>query len=127
MTVIDLPETMIAIDPEAPGGPEVLQPVQRPVPRPAEGEVLIKVAAAGINRADVLQRKGGYPPPPGAPTYPGLECAGVVAAIGSAVREFKVGDKVCALLQGGGYAEYCAVDEAQVLPIPGSASMIEAA
>lgn len=118
MRVIDVPQ---------PGGPDALVVAQRPTPTPQASEVLIKVAAAGINRADVLQRKGGYPPPPGAPTYPGLEVAGVVAAAGSAVREFKVGDKVCALLQGGGYAEYCTADEGQVLPVPGSLSMIEAA
>ena len=100
---------------------------QRPTPVPNDTEVLIKIAAAGVNRADVLQRKGHYPPPPGAPSYPGLEAAGVVAAVGSTVREFKVGDPVCALLQGGGYAEYCTVDEGQVLPIPGTLSMIEAA
>jgi len=115
------------IDVPQPGGPDALVVAQRPTPTPQASEVLIKVAAAGINRADVLQRKGGYPPPPGAPTYPGLEVAGVVAAAGSAVREFKVGDKVCALLQGGGYAEYCTADEGQVLPVPGSLSMIEAA
>lgn len=118
MKIIDVPQ---------PGGPEALVVAQRPTPTPQASEVLIKIAAAGINRADVLQRKGGYPSPPGAPSYPGLECAGVVEAIGSAVRDFKVGDRVCALLQGGGYAEYCAVDEAQVLPIPGSLTMIEAA
>lgn len=118
MRVIDVPQ---------PGGPEALVVAQRPIPTPQATEVLIKIAAAGINRADVLQRKGGYPSPPGAPTYPGLEAAGVVAAVGSAVSEFKVGDKVCALLQGGGYAEYCTVDEGQVLPVPGSLGMIEAA
>ena len=118
MKVIDVPQ---------PGGPDALVVAQRPTPTPQATEVLIKIAAAGINRADVLQRKGGYPPPPGAPTYPGLEAAGIVAAVGSAVREFKVGDKVCALLQGGGYAEYCVADEAQVLPVPGSLDMIEAA
>jgi NADPH2:quinone reductase len=118
MKIIDVPQ---------PGGPDALVVAQRPTPVPQATEVLIKIAAAGINRADVLQRKGGYPSPPGAPSYPGLECAGIVEAIGSAVREFKVGDKVCALLQGGGYAEYCVVDEAQVLPVPGSLDMIEAA
>lgn len=100
---------------------------QRSTPTPKHSEVLIKVAAAGLNRADVLQRKGHYPPPAGAPAYPGLEAAGVIAAVGSAVTEFKVGDKVCALLQGGGYAEYCTVDEGQVLPVPEALSMIEAA
>ena len=118
---------MKIIDVIHPGGPEALVVAQRPVPTPKESEVLIKVAAAGVNRADVLQRKGHYPAPPGAPAYPGLEASGVVAAIGSAVREFNIGDPVCALLQGGGYAEYCVVDEGQVLPIPASLSMIEAA
>lgn len=118
MKIVDVPQ---------PGGPEALVVAQRPTPTPKDTEVLIKIAAAGINRADVLQRKGHYPPPPGAPAYPGLEAAGVVAAVGSAVTEFKVGDKVCALLQGGGYAEYCTVDAGQVLPVPGTLSMIEAA
>ena len=118
MKVIDVPQ---------PGGPAALVVAQRPVPSPQPTEVLIKIAAAGINRADVLQRKGGYPPPPGAPSYPGLEASGIVAAVGSAVRDFKVGDRVCALLQGGGYAEYCTADEGQVLPVPGSLGMIEAA
>jgi NADPH2:quinone reductase len=115
------------IDVPQPGGPTALVVAQRPTPVPKDTEVLIKIAAAGVNRADVLQRKGHYPPPPGAPSYPGLEAAGVITAVGSAVREFKVGDEVCALLQGGGYAEYCAVDEGQVLPIPDGLSMIEAA
>jgi len=115
------------IDVPQPGGPEALVVAQRPTPVPQDTEVLIEIAAAGVNRADVLQRKGHYPPPPGAPSYPGLEAAGVIAAVGSAVREFKVGDQVCALLQGGGYAEYCTVDEGQVLPIPGTLSMLEAA
>lgn len=118
MKIIDVPQ---------PGGPEALVVAQRPTPVPKDTEVLIKIAAAGVNRADVLQRKGHYPPPPGAPAYPGLEAAGVVAAVGSGVREFKVGDRVCALLQGGGYAEYCTVDEGQVLPVPGTLGMIEAA
>lgn len=118
MKIVDVPQ---------PGGPEALVVAQRPTPTPQATEVLIKIAAAGVNRADVLQRKGHYPPPPGAPTYPGLEAAGVVVAVGSAVRDFKVGDKVCALLQGGGYAEYCVADAGQVLPVPGSLSMIEAA
>jgi NADPH:quinone reductase len=118
MKIIDVPQ---------PGGPEALVVAQRPTPVPEDTEVLIEIAAAGVNRADVLQRKGHYPSPAGAPSYPGLEAAGVIAAVGSAVREFKVGDRVCALLQGGGYAEYCTVDEGQVLPIPGALSMIEAA
>lgn len=118
---------MKIVDVIQPGGPEALVLAQRSTPTPMHSEVLIKVAAAGLNRADVLQRKGHYPPPAGAPAYPGLEAAGVIAAVGSAVTEFKVGDKVCALLQGGGYAEYCTVDEGQVLPVPEALSMIEAA
>ncbi|HJY42100.1 MAG TPA: NAD(P)H-quinone oxidoreductase [Steroidobacteraceae bacterium] len=118
MKVIDVPQ---------PGGPEALVLVERPVPQPAPGEVLIEVAAAGLNRADILQRRGLYPTPPGAPSHPGLEVAGTIAAMGADVTEFKVGDAVCALLQGGGYAEYCCVDAGQVLPIPGSLDMIEAA
>lgn len=118
MKIIDVPK---------PGGPAALVVAERSIPTPAATEVLIEIAAAGLNRADILQRKGHYPSPPGAPPYPGLEAAGVVAAVGSAVREFRIGDRVCALLQGGGYAEYCTVDEGQVLPIPGSLSMVEAA
>lgn len=118
MKIIDVPQ---------PGGPDALVVAQRPTPTPQASEVLIKIAAAGINRADVLQRKGHYPSPPGAPNYPGLEAAGIVAAVGAAVTEFKVGDKVCALLQGGGYAEYCSVNEGQVLPVPGSFDLIQAA
>jgi NADPH2:quinone reductase len=118
MQVIDVPQ---------PGGPEALVLAERPVPQPAPGEVLIEVAAAGLNRADILQRRGLYPTPPGAPSYPGLEVAGTIAGIGAQATDFKVGDAVCALLQGGGYAEYCCVNAGQVLPIPGSLDMIEAA
>ena len=118
MKVVDVPQ---------PGGPEALVLAERPVPEPGRGEVLIKVAAAGLNRADILQRRGFYPSPSGAPSYPGLEVSGTVAALGDGVTEFKVGDAVCALLQGGGYAEYCRVDAGQVLPIPGSLDMVEAA
>src|SRR5439155_13280257 len=117
----DIPETMIAIDPAAPGGPEVLEPVERPVPRAAPGELLIRVEAAGVNRPDVMQRRGLYPPPPGAPSIPGLEIAGTVAA------GPRTGERVCALVAGGGYAEYCAAPEAQCLPVPDSFSMVEAA
>jgi putative PIG3 family NAD(P)H quinone oxidoreductase len=127
MTVIDLPETMIAIDPEAPGGPEVLQPVQRPVPRPAEGEVLIKVAAAGVNRPDVLQRKGGYPPPPGAPSILGLEVAGHVVAANGLAEEALIGQPVCALVAGGGYAEYAVAPAGSCLIVPEALTMVEAA
>ena len=118
MSVIDLPETMTAIDPEAPGGADVLRPVERPVPRPAEGEVLIKVAAAGVNRPDVRQRQGTYPPPKGATDIPGLEIAGEVAALGPDVKRWKLGDKVCALVVGGGYASYCLAYEPHALPVP---------
>ncbi len=122
-----IPATMTAIEITAPGGPEALKPTERPVPQPGKGELLIEVHAAGINRPDVLQRMGKYEPPPGATDIPGLEVAGVVAALGDGVASFKVGDKVCALLAGGGYAEYATVPDAQVLPIPDGLSMIEAA
>lgn len=122
-----LPETMTAVEIAEPGGPEVLRPVARPVPAPGEGEILIRVAAAGINRADCLQRKGGYPPPAGASDIPGLECAGTVAARGPGVSGFGIGDEVCALLTGGGYAEYVAVPAGQCLPVPKGLSMVEAA
>ncbi len=121
------PDEMIAIDPAMPGGPDVLAAVRRPVPRPAAGEVLIKVAAAGVNRPDILQRKGKYPPPPGAPSIPGLEVAGTVAALGEGVSAHRVGDPVCALLTGGGYAGYVAVPAGQVLRVPEGLSMVEAA
>ncbi len=116
-----IPLTMIAIDPDAPGGPEVLQPVERPVPEPADGEVLIRVEAAGVNRPDVMQRLGFYPPPPGAPTIPGLEMAGTI--VGGA----RDGERVCALVAGGGYAQYCVAPEGQCLPVPAGFSMVEAA
>ena len=111
-----------------PGGPDVLKIQERPMPHPGLGEVLIKIFAAGINRPDVFQRKGNYPAPPGAsPDIPGLEVAGVVEAIGNGVGKWKVGDKICALLTGGGYAEYCLAPEGQCLEIPGSLTFIEAA
>jgi NADPH2:quinone reductase len=113
--------TMIAIDPAEPGGPEVLQPVERPVPEPGPGEVLIRVEAAGVNRPDVMQRLGFYPPPPGAPTIPGLEVAGTIVGGG------RDGERVCALVAGGGYAQYCVAPEGQCLPVPDGFSMIEAA
>lgn len=122
-----LPKAMRVVDVLQPGGPEALVLAERPLPALGEGDVLIKVAAAGLNRADLLQRRGHYPAPPGAPSNPGLEVAGTIAAIGGAVRDFKPGDAVCALLQGGGYAEYCAVNAGQTLPIPGSLDMIAAA
>jgi putative PIG3 family NAD(P)H quinone oxidoreductase len=118
---------MTAIEIANPGGPEVLRPVTRAMPIPAAGEVLIAVAAAGVNRPDILQRKGQYPPPPGASDIPGLEIAGKVAAIGLGVRHLKVGDEVCALVTGGGYATYCVAPEPQCLPVPKGFSMVEAA
>ncbi|MBB6091369.1 NADPH2:quinone reductase [Povalibacter uvarum] len=122
-----IPSAMRVIDVPKPGGPDALTLAERPVPAFGDDDVLIRVAAAGLNRADVLQRRGAYPSPPGAPPNPGLEAAGTVAAAGRNVREFKVGDRVCALLQGGGYSEYVAVNVGQVLPIPGSLDFIEAA
>ena len=123
----DVPATMICIGLPTPGGPEALIPEMRPMPQPAEGEVLVKVAAAGVNRPDVLQRKGGYPPPPGASDIPGLEIAGTIVALGLGVKRYKIGDAICALVPGGGYAEYCTVHESNALPVPNGFSMIEAA
>jgi NADPH2:quinone reductase len=122
-----LPETMIAIEISNPGGPEVLTPTSRPVPRPGMGELLIEVAAAGINRPDLLQRLGAYPPPAGASDLPGLEVAGTVVGFGLGAHGFQLGDQVCALLAGGGYAQYAAVPAAQCLPVPAGLSLIEAA
>ena len=122
-----IPETMRAIDPAAPGGPEVLRVVERPVPAVRADEVLIRVTAAGVNRPDVLQRKGGYAPPPGAPSIPGLEVSGTVVAQGADLAIDMTGQSVCALLGGGGYAEYVAVAAGQVLSVPETLSMIEAA
>jgi putative PIG3 family NAD(P)H quinone oxidoreductase len=118
---------MLAIDPAAPGGPEVMVPVERPVPQPGEGEVLIRVAAAGVNRPDVLQRQGGYPPPPGAPSILGLELAGEVVATGDDVPDHLIGQSVCALVAGGAYAEYAVAPAGQCLPVPDSLTMAEAA
>ena len=123
----DIPETMIAIDPGTPGGPEVLQPVERSVPMPGPDEVLIRVHAAGVNRPDVLQREGKYPPPPGAPTILGLEVAGEVVAMGEGVAAPLLGQPMCALVAGGGYAQYCVAPVGQCLPIPHALSMVEAA
>jgi putative PIG3 family NAD(P)H quinone oxidoreductase len=111
----------------SPGGPEVLKVEEVPDPVPGEGEVVVEVAAAGINPADLLQRQGFYPPPPGAPAYPGLECSGRIAAIGPGVPGWSEGDSVCALLAGGGYAELVAVPAGQLLPIPGGVSLTDAA
>lgn len=122
-----IPSTMTAIVIRAPGGPDVLVPEQRPVPQPGEGEVLVKVAAAGVNRPDVMQRQGLYPPPKGATDIPGLEIAGEVVALGPNVTRWKVGDQVMALVVGGGYAQYCPAHESHCLPIPHGLSMTEAA
>jgi putative PIG3 family NAD(P)H quinone oxidoreductase len=118
---------MLAIEIAHPGGPEVLRPVERDTPVPSAGEVLIRVAAAGVNRPDILQRLGKYPPPPGASDIPGLEVAGEVAALGSDVTRWKIGDAVCALVAGGGYADHCIAPEPQCLPVPASLNPISAA
>jgi len=117
---------MMAIEIAQPGGPEVLVPARRPLPRPAAGEVLIKVAAAGVNRPDVLQRQGGYAPPPGASDIPGLEVAGEIVALGAGVEGWAPGDQATALVAGGGYAEYCSAPAAQCLPIPAGLTLSEA-
>jgi NADPH2:quinone reductase len=122
-----LPDRMTAIAIRAPGGPEVLVPEERPVPAPGAGEILIRVAAAGVNRPDVMQRMGLYPPPPGATDIPGLEIAGEVVALGEGVTRWKIGDKVMALVVGGGYAQFCPAHESHALPVPAGLSMIEAA
>ena len=122
-----LPDTMTAIDISEPGGPDVLKPIAAPLPVPADGQILIKVVAAGVNRPDVLQRMGAYPPPPGAPAGPGLEVAGTVAALGQGADGYEVGDPVCALVAGGGYAEYAVVDARHALPVPAGLTMTEVA
>lgn len=121
------PPTMRAIEIAEPGGPAVLTLTERATPSPAAGEVLIRIEAAGVNRPDVLQRMGLYPPPPGATDIPGLEAAGTVAAVGANVSEWTVGDKVCALLPGGGYGQFAIVDAGSCLPVPNGLSMEEAA
>jgi putative PIG3 family NAD(P)H quinone oxidoreductase len=118
---------MRAITITEPGGPEVLALAEVPDPSPAAGEVVIEIAAAGVNRADLLQRQGLYPPPPGTPPYPGLECAGRIVALGDGVTGWLPGDEVCALLSGGGYAERVAVPAGQLLPVPAGISVTEAA
>jgi putative PIG3 family NAD(P)H quinone oxidoreductase len=127
MSAVDLPSEMTVIEIAGPGGPDVLRPARRPVPAVADEEVLVRVHAAGINRPDVLQRMGKYPPPPGASDIPGLEVAGVIVATGEAVVTPRVGDEVCALVAGGGYAEYCVAPAAQCLPVPRTWSLVEAA
>jgi len=123
----DLPKTMRAVSISEPGTPDVLQPVSEPVPELTGNDVLIKVVAAGVNRPDVLQRQGLYPLPPDASPLPGLEVAGEVVATGSGVTRWREGDSVMALTHGGGYAEYCRVDETHCLAVPGALTMIEAA
>ncbi len=123
----DLPQSMTAIAIREPGGPEVLVPTELPVPAPGAGEVLIRVAAAGVNRPDMLQRGGNYPPPPGAPETPGLEVAGEIVALGDGAERWRPGDRVTALVAGGGYAEYCVAPAPQCLPIPDGLDLVEAA
>ena len=125
--IIDLPASQTSIEITQPGGPEVLQPTSRDMPVPTDSQVLIEVAAAGVNRPDVFQRMGFYPPPPGVTDIPGLEASGTVVAIGSGVQRWKVGDQVCALLSGGGYAEYAVAEESICLPIPEGLSLTDAA
>lgn len=122
-----IPDTMSAVEITEPGGPEVLQIREMPVPEPGPSQLLVKVHTAGVNRPDVLQRTGVYPPPKGSSPLPGLEISGIVAAAGGHTKRFKVGDKVCALTSGGGYAGYCVSDESATLPVPNGLSMAEAA
>jgi len=125
--VTALPKTMTAVEIAQPGGPDVLRPVTRPTPAPGPRDVLIAVAAAGVNRPDLMQRQGRYAPPPGASDIPGLEVAGRVVARGKDVEEWKEGDEVCALVAGGGYAEYCAAPAPQCLPAPKGLDFVQAA
>ena len=122
-----LPATMMCVEIKQPGGPEALVPATRPLPQPKNGELLIKVAAVGVNRPDLAQRAGTYPPPAGASDLPGLEAAGTVAALGDGVSGWKVGDALCALTPGGAYAEYCTAPSPQCLPVPKSFDMLHAA
>ncbi len=122
-----LPATMTVIEISKPGGPEVLVPAERPLPTPGAGEVLVQVAAAGVNRPDMLQRAGNYPPPPGASDIPGLEIAGTIVALGEGVSGWSLRDRVTALVAGGGYAQYCSAPAPQCLPVPAGLSLAEAA
>lgn len=122
-----LSHSMLAVEISTPGGPDVLQPVSVPVPVPGHGQIVIRVAYAGVNRPDALQRAGAYAPPPNASPLPGLECSGTVVEMGPGVSRWKIGDQVCALLPGGGYAEYVVTQEAHALPIPKGLSLREAA
>lgn len=121
-----LPAQMTVVAISKPGGPEVLIPETRDLPKPGPGEILVKVAAAGVNRPDVAQRSGSYPPPPGASDLPGLEIAGTVVALGDGAKKHKIGDRVMSLVAGGGYAQYCIAQDAQAMPVPGGFSMLEA-
>ncbi len=123
----ELPKQMLAIDPSGPGGPEILQLVERQIPTPGPGEVLVKVAFAGVNRPDIVQRLGLYPPPPGAPSIPGLEISGEIVAIGEGCDAAQIGQIICALVNGGGYAQYCVADMRHCLPVPDGLSMEQAA
>src|SRR5712664_4776070 len=127
MSVPSVPLEMTVIEIAAPGGPEQLKVAKRPVPVPKDGEVLVRVAAAGVNRPDVMQRQGRYPPPPGASDLPGMEVAGDIVEIGPGTTGLSVGDKVTALLPGGGYAEYAVASAVLCLPIPEGLSTVEAA
>jgi NADPH2:quinone reductase len=122
-----LPETIVAVEISKPGGPDVLRATRRPLPRPGPGEVLIRVAAAGVNGPDLMQRKGLYPAPPGASDLPGLEVSGTVAALGESAGRWKIGEPVAALVNGGGYAEYCVADAQQCLPVPKGVALVDAA
>ena len=122
-----IPESMTAIEISEPGGPEVLKPKLLPMPKPGPGQMLVKVAAAGVNRPDVAQRSGSYPPPPGASPLPGLELAGEVVLLGKDAARWQIGDRVCALVNGGGYAEYAIVEDVQALPIPDALDPVRAA
>lgn len=123
---MSLPDTMTAVVIDGKGGPEVLVAQTLTVPQPDPGQLLVKVAAAGVNRPDIQQRLGAYPPPPGHSPLPGLEIAGEIVRVGSEVQRWRAGDKVCALVNGGGYAQYCIVEETQALPVPAGLSMVEA-
>lgn len=125
--LVAIPDTMTVVGFDSPGGPDVLRPQTATVPRPGPGEVLVKVAFAGVNRPDVIQRQGKYPPPPGASPIPGLEISGTIAALGEGVGEFFPGQQVCALVSGGGYAQYCIAKAGHCLPVPEGLAMDEAA
>jgi NADPH:quinone reductase len=122
----NIPATQTVIEIKAPGGPEMLVPATRPVPAPRAGEVLIRIAGAGVNRADCLQRQGRYPMPPGAPDIPGLECSGTIVKLGDGVSQWRVGDEVCALLVGDGYGEFAAAPAVQCLPVPQGVDLVDA-